>query len=56
MELCSDGHDEICHESRKCPICELIDETKKEHESEVETLEARINELLDKLGLGEDGT
>lgn len=56
MEMCSDGHDEICHEDRKCPICILIDETKKEYEDEVEVLGKRIEELLDELGLREDGT
>jgi hypothetical protein len=26
MEICSDGHDEICYESRACPACSLKDE------------------------------
>ncbi len=26
MELCSDGHDEVCYESKKCPACEKIEE------------------------------
>lgn len=26
MNLCSDGHDEICYTGRKCPACELIKE------------------------------
>jgi len=24
MNLCSDGHDEICYEVRKCPLCEMM--------------------------------
>lgn len=23
MNLCSEGHDEICYEGRRCPVCEL---------------------------------
>jgi hypothetical protein len=41
MNLCSDGHDEICHEGRKCPVCELI----KEHEKNAEVLEDKITGL-----------
>lgn len=24
MTLCDDGHDEICHEGRSCPLCEKL--------------------------------
>jgi len=37
MNLCSHGHEEICFESRKCPMCEL--------EMEKERLQERIDEL-----------
>lgn len=30
MELCSYNHDEVCHEERNCPMCELIEEHAKE--------------------------
>lgn len=23
MKLCSENHDEVCYEERKCPMCEL---------------------------------
>jgi hypothetical protein len=26
MNLCNDNHDEICHEGRYCPVCEVIKE------------------------------
>lgn len=37
MNLCSHGHEEICFDSRKCPMCEL--------ETEKEGLQERIDEL-----------
>ena len=24
MNLCDDGHDEVCYESRHCPVCDAI--------------------------------
>jgi len=35
MDICSSGHDEICFEGRKCPLCELI--------KEIEDLQAIID-------------
>jgi len=26
MNLCDDGHDEVCYEVRDCPACKLKDE------------------------------
>ena len=26
MNLCSDGHEDICYESRDCPLCNKIKE------------------------------
>lgn len=37
MNLCNDGHDEICYEGRKCPACVLKDEN-EELRSEVDRL------------------
>lgn len=25
MQICSEGHDEICHEGVTCPACELLE-------------------------------
>jgi hypothetical protein len=30
MWLCSSGHEEICHESRRCPVCDIIDDYKNQ--------------------------
>lgn len=49
MDLCSNDHDEICHEGRQCPICELIADMKKEHEEEKDELENSISELNQQL-------
>lgn len=45
MELCSDGHDEICHDERKCPICTLIASMEARHEEEKEDLTNNITDL-----------
>lgn len=44
MNLCSDGHEEVCYECRKCPACEekvRADDAEKR----IVELEARIEEL-----------
>ena len=28
MNLCSDGHEEVCYEGRKCPVCVVVEQTK----------------------------
>ena len=28
MNLCDDGHDEVCFDSRHCPVCEIIKDNK----------------------------
>jgi len=37
MELCSDGHEEVCFECRDCPCCEAYEE--------IRNLEKTIKEL-----------
>lgn len=41
MNLCSDGHEEICHEGRYCPVCEII----KEKDGRIEDLESKVQTL-----------
>lgn len=41
MNLCSDGHDEVCYEGRDCPACLINKEL-------IETIEDR-NKLLEEL-------
>jgi len=55
MNLCSDGHDEVCYEGRKCPACFEIeikkdainglDNLSKRLERDLADAEARIAEL-----------
>ena len=45
MNICSDGHGEVCHDGRYCPACEEI----KELKSEIEDLEDKILSLQDDL-------
>jgi hypothetical protein len=40
MELCNDGHDEICFEGRNCPLCKAIEET----DAEIKRLKEEIEE------------
>lgn len=41
MNLCSDGHAEVCYEDRHCPACELA----SSKDDEIETLRERVREL-----------
>lgn len=44
MYLCDDGHDEVCHESRQCPVCAVMEKLDAA-ESENDTLRGEINSL-----------
>jgi hypothetical protein len=41
MELCSDGHDEICYNSRYCPLCDMRDDL----EDYIIDLEQEVSDL-----------
>jgi hypothetical protein len=43
MNLCADGHDEICHEGRVCPACELLKKI-SDMEDEISTLKDQLEE------------
>lgn len=47
MDICSDGHTEICHEERLCPICAEIAVLRRSHTSVVEELETRTRDIID---------
>jgi hypothetical protein len=53
MNLCDDEHDEVCFESRNCPVCatvQLLKEAEQEVEDwkeKVESLESEIELLLE---------
>jgi len=40
MELCNDGHDEICYEGRECPLCKTIEDA----DAEIKKLREEIEE------------
>lgn len=44
MNLCESGHDEICFEGRKCPLCEEVERSAK-LEDEISDLKDQIAEL-----------
>ena len=44
MNLCSNGHDEVCYESRDCPACEARVERDEAKETIIELL-ATLQEM-----------
>lgn len=44
MTICSYGHDEVCYEERKCPLCEAILEADRK-DNYISELKDRIGEL-----------
>jgi hypothetical protein len=44
MNLCSDGHDEICYEGRSCPACEIIKD-RDYFDEQIGVLEKEIQQL-----------
>lgn len=50
MELCSDGHPEICYDQKGCPLCDL--ETKLV--DEIKDLETKVTSQADEIGELED--
>lgn len=52
MNLCNDGHTEVCYEERECPVCELIKEYENRLDNMTEKLtsmEADIQDLNERL-------
>ena len=44
MNLCSEGHDEVCYEGRYCPVCSEKNDTHY-YEEELDKAQKRIEEL-----------
>jgi hypothetical protein len=42
MELCSENHDEVCYESRRCPVCDV----REDLEGSIEDLESGLRSGL----------
>jgi len=51
MELCGDGHEEICFDCRNCPVCEAQDEI-ADLEDRIIDLENEIDELRTEIDNG----
>jgi hypothetical protein len=41
MNLCSDNHDEVCYEGRKCPVCDM----REDLQGSIDDLQKEIEEL-----------
>ena len=59
MDICSDGHEEVCYEVEECPMCGMIDRNEEleldieEHEKEIATLQddiADLNNVINGMG------
>jgi len=48
MQLCSDGHKEVCYDGRKCPVCKLMSK-KQLLESELIKVLTTNDDLKDEL-------
>jgi hypothetical protein len=51
MEICEDGHDQVCFDARNCPCCEVLkmnsdlDDKVFELNEEIDELKEEIKEL-----------
>lgn len=45
MNLCDDGHEEVCFDGRHCPVCEII----KDYECTLEGFKDEIKDLTQQL-------
>ena len=44
MNLCDDGHDEVCYDGRDCPVCEVLKKM-SDMEDEIYDLKETIEDL-----------
>ena len=44
MYLCDDGHDQVCYDASKCPVCEELKKI-SDMEDEIYDLKEEIEEL-----------
>lgn len=56
MELCSDGHEEVCYDGKHCPACVALQENDElgaevdELKGEIKVLESNVDSLQKELG------
>lgn len=58
MNLCSNRHEEVCHEGRDCPVCSLRDDKNyeiNELRAKIEELEEKVDELENQISEAEEG-
>ncbi len=48
MDICSDGHEEVCYEVAECPMCKMIDRL-EERELDIEEYEKELEMLKDEI-------
>ena len=48
MEICEDGHDQVCFDGRNCPACELL-KSNSDFEDKVYDLNEKIDNLNDEI-------
>ena len=52
MNLCSNGHEEVCYEAGECPCCEAIQEKQSDindRDAKIEDLKAQVDDLEQQL-------
>jgi len=52
MNLCSDGHEEVCYEARTCPCCETIQMMKddlSDKDIQIEDLKDQVDDMKQQL-------
>lgn len=45
MNLCSDDHEEVCYEGRKCPACDIAETLQEEIDNLASTVDALQREV-----------
>jgi hypothetical protein len=53
MNLCSDGHEEVCFEGRTCPACSLRDDLEKRIDKLTDDINSLESEIADYESTGE---
>jgi predicted nucleic acid-binding Zn-ribbon protein len=48
MNLCSNGHDEVCYDALECPACQLNEEI-AERDKQIVELEKKVEKLEDEI-------
>jgi hypothetical protein len=54
MNLCSDGHDEVCYTGRLCPVCDVSENLNNmiiDKDETIRVMQKEINDLNDRISL-----